>query len=94
MQARLIRGRAGRSGTNIDYLISTLRHLGELGIRERALERLLAVIGPHAARFPEGKSETPHAAAFVRVARSRPPVRPARLLKSDRRFLYRLHLGA
>ena len=73
MQARLIHGAQGHSGANLDYLISTLRHLAELGIRERELERLLAVIGPHAARFPDGKSESPHAAAMVRLARSRPP---------------------
>ena len=94
VQARLIHGSRGRSGANLDYLISTLRHLADLGIRERALERLVAVIGPQAARFPVGMSESPHAAAFVRVARSRPPVRSAGLLRSDRRFLYRLHLGA
>ena len=44
--------RSGLSGANLDYLISTLRHLAELGIRERELERLLAMIGPHAARIP------------------------------------------
>jgi cation transport protein ChaC len=50
VQARLIHGARGRSGANLDYLISTLRHLTELGIRDRELERLLAMIGPHAAR--------------------------------------------
>ena len=93
VQARLIHGSSGRSGTNLDYLISTLRHLAELGIRERELERLLTVIGPHAARLAPAKSESPHAAAMVRVARSRPPVRRGKLPKGDRRFLYRLHLG-
>ncbi|MES1179885.1 MAG: gamma-glutamylcyclotransferase, partial [Hyphomicrobium sp.] len=34
-QANLIRGAAGRSGSNIDYFLSTLAHLSELGIRER-----------------------------------------------------------
>jgi glutathione-specific gamma-glutamylcyclotransferase len=92
-QARLIHGSRGYSGANLDYLISTLRHLAELGIRERELERLPVAIGPHAARFPDGKSETPHAAAFVRLARSRPPLSPAKLLSNDRRFLYRLHFG-
>ena len=52
VQARLIRGAQGISGINLDYLISTLRHLAELGIRERELERILALIGPHAARVP------------------------------------------
>ncbi len=31
-QARLIRGARGKSGNNLDYLISTLRHLHELAI--------------------------------------------------------------
>lgn len=39
-QARLIRGARGRSGSNVDYLLNTLGHLAELGIRERELERL------------------------------------------------------
>src|SRR5882757_2953808 len=93
VQARLIHGSQGRSGANLDYLISTLRHLAELGIRERELERLLAVIAPHAARFPGRESESPHAAAMARLALTRPPIEPIKLLKGDRRFLYRLHLG-
>ena len=93
VQARLIHGSQGRSGANLDYLISTLRHLAELGIRERELERLLAVIGPHSARFAGCEKASPHAAAMVRMARSRPPARRAKLPKGDRRFLYRLQLG-
>jgi cation transport protein ChaC len=93
VQARLIHGSRGRSGANLDYLISTLRHLAELGIRERAMERLMTMIGAHAARFPDGKSRSPHAAAFARIARSRPPPRLGKPLKADRRFLYRLHFG-
>jgi len=92
MQACLIHGSRGRSGANLDYLISTLRHLAELGIRERELERLLVMIGPHTARFPGGKNESPHAAAMWRLACTRRP-RPAKLPKGDRRFLYRVHLG-
>jgi cation transport protein ChaC len=93
VQVRLIHGSRGRSGANLDYLISTLRHLAEVGIRERELERLMAVIGPHAARLSGRNSESPHAAAMARLARSRAPIRPAKSLKNDRRFLYRLHLG-
>jgi cation transport protein ChaC len=94
VQARLIHGSQGRSGANLDYLISTLRHLAELGIREREMERLLAVIGPHAARFSGCAETSPHAAAMVGVARSRRPARRGKLPKGDRRFLYRQHLGA
>ena len=93
LQARLIHSARGRSGINLDYFISTLRHLVELGIRERELERLMTVIGSHAARRSPAGSESPHAAAFVRLALARPPARRAKLPKGDRRFLYRLHFG-
>jgi cation transport protein ChaC len=46
-QARLIRGAEGISGGNVDYLFNTVRHLAELGIRERELDRLVGLIGPH-----------------------------------------------
>ena len=92
VQARLILGARGRSGANLDYLISTLQHLTELGIRERELERILAIIGPHAARLPGGKGQSPHTAAMVRLARREKPIRSGRLTKGDRRFLYRQRL--
>ncbi|HVX80275.1 MAG TPA: gamma-glutamylcyclotransferase [Devosiaceae bacterium] len=41
-QARLVRRGVGVSGANVDYVLNTARHLGELGIRDRALERLVA----------------------------------------------------
>ena len=46
LQARLIRGARGLSGANLDYLVSTVRHLQEIGIRERELERLVTMVGP------------------------------------------------
>src|SRR5262249_51611772 len=49
-QAQLIRGATGKSGNNIDYLVSTVEHLSELGIRERSLERLMGLVGAHLAR--------------------------------------------
>jgi cation transport protein ChaC len=93
LQARLIRAGRGLSGNNLDYLISTLRHLRELGIRERELERVLALIGPHTARSGAGGHARPYVAGLLRAARSQPPalrrkLRPAEL----RRFLHRLHL--
>jgi cation transport protein ChaC len=93
LQARLIHGAQGLSGANLDYLISTLRHLQELDIRERELERLLAVIGPHAARLAERDGKSPHAAAMVRLARLRRPARRAKVRRGDRRFLHRLRMG-
>ena len=94
LQARLIHGSRGRSGCNLDYLISTLRHLADVGIRERELERILAMIGPHTARFPGRESHSPHTAAAVRLAHQMRPLRASKLPKGDRRFLYRQRLSA
>jgi glutathione-specific gamma-glutamylcyclotransferase len=92
VQAGLIHGACGRSGANLDYLISTLRHLAEVGIRERELERVLAIIGPHAARLPGGMGQSPHTAGVVRLTRQRKPIHCGKLPKGDRRFLYRQRL--
>jgi cation transport protein ChaC len=93
-QARLIRGAAGRSGGNIDYLVSTLAHLGELGIRERALERLLSLVGAHVARCEADAHARPGALAMMREWRKRPlRVRRHLRLADARRFSYRAALG-
>jgi cation transport protein ChaC len=92
VEARLIHGASGLSGANLDYLVSTLRHLNELDIREPALERLLSLIGPHATRLQGTGAVSPHARAMVRLARTRPAARRARLPRGDRRFLHRQHL--
>ncbi len=88
-QAQLIRGAVGRSGSNIDYLMSTLAHLGELGIRERALERLLSLVGSHLAHGATTGVTRGCAAALIQEHRKRPvrarPFRPA----DARRFCYR-----
>jgi glutathione-specific gamma-glutamylcyclotransferase len=93
-QAGLIRGAEGRSGRNLDYLISTLRHLDELGIRERELERLISLTGPHVAHGPSVEHRSPYVASLLRALRSRPLSLPLHNLKPEqrRRFLYRLHL--
>jgi cation transport protein ChaC len=94
VQARLIRGGKGVSGANLDYLVSAVRHLQELGIRERGLERLLTLVGPLAwwrdQRQYVAQHTSPYAAALVRAERQRPP--PVRLAagKAEReRFLFR-----
>lgn len=46
VQARLIRAAQGLSGTNLEYLVSTLDHLSALGLRERELERIMVLAGP------------------------------------------------
>jgi cation transport protein ChaC len=94
LQARLIKEAKGRSGANLDYLLSTLRHLAELGIRERELERVLALAGAYATRLPHHDVASPHALALIRAARGRAPaVRREAGKAEQRRFLYRLQLG-
>jgi cation transport protein ChaC len=94
-QARLIRGARGLSGANVDYLVSTVRHLRELGIRERELERLVTMVGPLAWARSHAQVVSPYARALVQAERLRPaPVR--RLARKDemRKFLYRMRIGA
>ncbi len=43
--ARLIAAAHGLRGANADYLCNTVNHLRELGVRDRALERLHARVG-------------------------------------------------
>jgi cation transport protein ChaC len=93
LQARLIRGGKGVSGANLDYLMSTVRHLNALGIRERELERLVTVAGPLAWTRSGVQHTSPHAAALVRVLQRRPP--PVRLPRGTERgqFLFRQRIG-
>jgi len=90
-QAQLIRGASGLSGINLDYLISTLRHLGELGIREPELERVLTLIGPHTARGDRPDRANASVKAMLRATGRLPVQVPMRGLKLDarRRFLHR-----
>ncbi len=97
-QARYIRGARGRSGANLDYLINTVAHLKALGIRERALERVLALSCTHAAGFmgSDHKSPVSHSLRAT-VARQPLPFRTLVIQKlrplERRRFLYRNRLG-
>jgi glutathione-specific gamma-glutamylcyclotransferase len=94
VQARLIRGARGLSGANLDYFINTMRHLSELGIRERALERLLAMAGPHFGREPGAPQVSPRVAALQRATRGKAGSGGFRRLRpGDRnRFPYRRHM--
>jgi glutathione-specific gamma-glutamylcyclotransferase len=58
-QAHIIAGARGLSGSNVDYLVSTLVELRRLGIRERELERVRSCLG--AIRGGRGKSLASHA---------------------------------
>jgi glutathione-specific gamma-glutamylcyclotransferase len=93
LQARLIRSGKGVSGTNLDYLMSTVRHLDELGIRERELERLVAMAGPLAWTRARAQHTSPYGAALVRALQRRPP--PVRLSRGTERgqFLFRQRTG-
>ena len=52
--AELIARAAGERGSNLDYLVNTVRHLDELGIAESALHELLdRVVGRPAQPAPE-----------------------------------------
>ncbi len=93
-QAHVIRGGIGRSGNNIDYLASTLAHLAALGIRERPLERLQAIVGTFAARGPGDRHTRATAASMVRVF-GRRPAHARRVRAEDlQRFCYRTVLTA
>jgi cation transport protein ChaC len=94
LQARLIRGGKGLSGANLDYLVSTVRHLAELGIRERDLERLVTLAGALAWRRALAQHTSPYAAAIVRAdGRRPPPVRRRATREQSARFMFRLKLG-
>jgi cation transport protein ChaC len=95
-QACLIRGARGVSGANLDYLINTLAHLDELGIREPELNRILSLIGTHFARFPDGVRTTRShgAAALLKACRHLPVEAPLLRLPERRRFIYRRQISA
>jgi cation transport protein ChaC len=91
-EAQVIRGARGLSGTNLDYLINTVRHFGELGIRERDLERLLSVAAGYAAHGKPDSLARPSAAAMTAAWRQRASVLPAIGNEDQRRFMYRMRL--
>ena len=93
-QAHQIRGARGLSGDNLDYLLATVGHLKKAGIRERDLERLVALSAPHAAAFWRDGHTCISAAPIRRAVASLPDPAP-RMSRTDRtRFLYRMRLGA
>lgn len=89
--ASLIRRSAGRSGTNLDYLLSTRRHLLSLDIREPGLDRLVTLTGALAGRISaNGSTPSPtHALTRAWAARSTKGPRTVR----DNRFGYRAKRG-
>lgn len=45
-QARLVRQSEGASGHNVEYVVNTLRHLDEMGLREPMLSELVSLVTP------------------------------------------------
>lgn len=88
-QARLIRAARGQSGTNLDYLASTLAHLNTLGIRERELERVLAACGPVFVRGDGAHDRGQRAAGLMRTLQHWPVQVGVMRPGERRRFLYR-----
>ncbi len=89
-QARVIRGAQGSSGSNVDYLINTLKHLGELKIRDRQLERLLTLTGSY---FANGVAREGHRARAKPLVQHRQSLRQLDISRSAlelrNRFAYR-----
>lgn len=90
-QVLLIRGAEGKSGTNVEYLVHTLRELARLGVRERELERIMTLIGPHFAK--DGWVEALGVQALISSTRRfgvcAPIMRPA----ERRRFTHRRQIA-
>lgn len=91
-EASLIRRSAGRGGTNLDYLFSTLRHLKDLGIREPRLDRLVTMTGALAARMGRASGNAPSSTAPLARAWAARSLATPRTVR-DNRFGYRAKRG-
>jgi cation transport protein ChaC len=89
----LIRGAKGSSGTNLDYLINTVRHLHDLGIAEPDLDRLAATAAGYALHLDPDALTRPAAAALRANWARRPIDRTPLSLSERRRFMHRQRLG-
>lgn len=93
IEAEIIRGARGQSGANLDYLINTVRHLEELGIRERRLERLMAVAAGFAANAGLEAHVRPSVAGLSAVWSRRPARTHPLPLGDQRRFGHRIRVA-
>lgn len=89
-QASIVRGARGQSGANLDYLINTVRHLRELGIRERGIEQLMATAAGYAANDASGSHDRASVRALRAVWARRPATLPRLPLGDQRRFGHRI----
>lgn len=62
-QAEIVRTSRGQSGSNLAYFASTLQHLVELGIRDRALERLAGIVGVRRLALASATEDVPRRVA-------------------------------
>jgi len=99
-QARIICGAKGISGVNLDYLLSTVAHLRELGILERDLERICALSGPHLSQGQgplaggqrDGSLFAARTKAMTGIRGRMPlPVGPMKMARNNFRFRHCLH---
>jgi glutathione-specific gamma-glutamylcyclotransferase len=89
-QARILANARGSTGSNFEYLANTVSELNRMGIRERELERLLALIGPVRATQIGGNG------ARVRLPLRRIPgwpLGPRYRLQDVKRFGHRSRMG-
>ena len=86
-EASLIRRSAGQGGTNLDYFLSTLQHLKELGISEPRLDRLVTLTGALAARAAVNGGSRTSTASLTRAWAERAIASPRTV--RDNRFGYR-----
>lgn len=88
-QASILAAAAGKTGTNLQYLVSTLHELRALGIREPELERLLVTVGPIRGR---AQASTAFATLSKKTAKGWPR-KPVLRLTDVKRFAFRAHLS-
>lgn len=96
-QAAIIRAARGKAGSNLGYFAATLRKLGELGIRQRDLERLAVVVGVGTGVGGDGTSGAAELASLdgrSRALAARRGAKPSPV-RNDRRhaFAYRRRLS-
>ncbi|MCB1484500.1 MAG: gamma-glutamylcyclotransferase [Hyphomicrobiaceae bacterium] len=87
-QANILVSAAGTTGSNLEYLVSTLHELRSFGIREPELERLLVTLGPVRARAKASAART----TVNRRDMKDWPRKPVLRLADVKRFTFRARL--
>ena len=93
-ELQMIRGAKGTGGPNLEYVVNTLCHLRELGIRERGLERLVSMIGSFATRTSKATSPLARKArtmSLQRAWRDKPSHHPPTV--RDKRMAHRAKIA-